>query len=97
MPHEPSPWPLMLTTRAGPSSTARSGGDYVACRKQLLVRYAARWLAALHDQDPELYAKSMFDCAMELARSEDTSELRDVQVPETKYVDGDAVRSALPS
>lgn len=48
-------------------TSARSGNDYLACRRELLAKYAARWLLALYNQDPELYATAVYDQAVELA------------------------------
>jgi hypothetical protein len=39
----------------------------VASRRALLNTYAAPWLLALHDQDPAIYAKLLFDLSAEIA------------------------------
>lgn len=45
----------------------RNSGDYLASRQALLEQYAKRWLLALHNQDADLYAKSLFSTCDELA------------------------------
>lgn len=72
-------WPDQNTARvAGLESSSRSGDSYQACRRELMAKYAARWMQALHDQDPQLYAKVILEQAIELSRSEVSSnEIRD--------------------
>ncbi|KAG8954643.1 hypothetical protein FRC04_011076 [Tulasnella sp. 424] len=69
MPMEGTSWPMKpAVNHTGVNKTsARSGNDYLACRRELLVKYAARWLLALYNQDPELYATAVYDQAVELA------------------------------
>ncbi|KAM0750456.1 hypothetical protein T439DRAFT_381136 [Meredithblackwellia eburnea MCA 4105] len=48
-------------SRTGSASGGITGGaDYVAQRKLLVDRLAAKWLKALHDQDPKQYAEFLF-------------------------------------
>lgn len=61
------PWPSTSQTRPTPASSANNGGDYVAGRRSLSMRYAARWLLALHDQDIDGYATMVFDILVEKA------------------------------
>ena len=69
---EAKPWPAPTSTaRTGSSTSVNSGGDYVACRKLLLARYASRWLLALHDQDPAMYARLIYEQCDELAQDAD--------------------------
>ncbi|KAF8894642.1 hypothetical protein BD779DRAFT_1502197 [Infundibulicybe gibba] len=65
--NEPPPWPSAPSTRPTPTSSVNNGGDYVASRRALLNRYVMKWLLALHDQDPVLYALILYDVCMELA------------------------------
>lgn len=44
-----------------------NGGDYVAARRALLNRYAARWLLALHNLDVSLYAALLYDISEEIS------------------------------
>ncbi|KAI5122947.1 hypothetical protein M0805_006828 [Coniferiporia weirii] len=62
-------WPNSMTSRSASSGSINNGNDYVTCRKALLVKYASRWLFALHCQDAELYASLLFDSASDIARS----------------------------
>lgn len=64
-------WPNSLNLRSVPSSSVNNGGDYVACRKVLLTRYASRWLLALHDQDITLYSKLLYEIMADLASESD--------------------------
>jgi hypothetical protein len=63
--HSP-PWPSPQSSRPTPASSVNNGGDYVASRRSLLTRYAARWLLALHDQDPASYTALVYDICVEL-------------------------------
>ncbi|KAG9019640.1 hypothetical protein FRB90_011986 [Tulasnella sp. 427] len=73
MPTDGATWPAHPTANfTGMNKTSsRSGNDYLACRRELLVKYAARWLLALYNQDPELYATAIYDQAIELAMNYD--------------------------
>ncbi|TBU65728.1 hypothetical protein BD310DRAFT_803111 [Dichomitus squalens] len=62
------PWPNTTQSRPTAASSANNGGDYVAGRRSLSSRYAARWLLALHDQDIEVYAVMVFDLLVELSQ-----------------------------
>ncbi|KAI0748219.1 hypothetical protein C8Q80DRAFT_1104066 [Daedaleopsis nitida] len=62
------PWPSSTQSRPTATSSANNGGDYVAGRRTLSSRYAARWLLALHDQDVDAYAMTMFDLLVEQAQ-----------------------------
>uniref|UniRef100_A0A0W0F9A2 Uncharacterized protein n=1 Tax=Moniliophthora roreri TaxID=221103 RepID=A0A0W0F9A2_MONRR len=61
------PWPPLQSMRQAPSGSVHNGGDYVASRRALVSRYAIPWLAALHDQSPELYAALLYDICAEVA------------------------------
>ncbi|OBZ75571.1 hypothetical protein A0H81_04216 [Grifola frondosa] len=50
------------------SVLANNGGDYVASRRLLSSRYAARWMLALHDQDINGYGIMLFDLLVEHAQ-----------------------------
>ncbi|KAI0780831.1 hypothetical protein BD413DRAFT_500442 [Trametes elegans] len=62
------PWPSASYARPTAASGANNGGDYVAGRRALSNRYAARWLLALHDQDVDAYATMTFDLLVELSQ-----------------------------
>ncbi|KAI9070388.1 hypothetical protein FKP32DRAFT_1586228 [Trametes sanguinea] len=62
------PWPSSTYSRPTAASSANNGGDYVAGRRALSNRYAARWLLALHDQGVDEYATMVFDLLVELAQ-----------------------------
>ena len=83
---ETQPWPP-LSARPGPASSANSGGDYVACRRTLLNKYASRWMLALHDQGPVFYSEVIYELVIEL-----TEELRkddNVQLVDARPGDSD--------
>ena len=61
------PWPSSSQGRPTPATSANNGGDYVAGRRALSLRYAARWLLALHDMDIDSYATMVFDLLVEQA------------------------------
>ena len=54
-------WPHPPNLRNASSGSVNNGNDYVMCRKRLLEKYVARWLFALHCQDPGAYAGFMFE------------------------------------
>ena len=61
------PWPNATQSRT-PAASANNGGDYVAGRRALASRHAARWLLVLHDLDIEAYAVMVFDLLVEQAQ-----------------------------
>ncbi|KAG1803828.1 uncharacterized protein HD556DRAFT_1226659 [Suillus plorans] len=66
-------WPTTHDVRRAPSSSINNGGDYVAARRCLLSRYAARWLLALHDQDFVAYARLLSDIIQDIASRHESS------------------------
>ncbi|OAX44683.1 hypothetical protein K503DRAFT_196614 [Rhizopogon vinicolor AM-OR11-026] len=60
-------WPTPRDARRAQIGSANNGGDYVAARRSLLSRYAARWLLALHDQDVVTYARLLFEIIRDIA------------------------------
>ncbi|OJA10550.1 hypothetical protein AZE42_03139 [Rhizopogon vesiculosus] len=60
-------WPTPRDARRAQTGSANNGGDYVAARRSLLSRYAARWLLALHDQDVVTYARLLFEIIRDIA------------------------------
>ncbi|KAF9454513.1 hypothetical protein P691DRAFT_770412 [Macrolepiota fuliginosa MF-IS2] len=60
-------WPPVHHERPVHGGSMQNGGDYLASRQALLHRYAGRWLLALHNQDVDLYAGSLFSACDELA------------------------------
>lgn len=63
-------WPPVHHERPVHGGSMQNGGDYLASRQALLHRYAKRWLLALHNQDVDLYAGSLFNACDELADHE---------------------------
>ncbi|KAJ7219313.1 hypothetical protein GGX14DRAFT_435653 [Mycena pura] len=61
-------WPSATSSRLAPANPLHNGGDYVASRRALQNRYAAKWLSEMHDQDPALYAEFMYDICVEIAQ-----------------------------
>ena len=61
-------WPSATSSRLAPANPLHNGGDYVASRRALQNRYAAKWLSEMHDQDPTLYAELMYDICVEIAQ-----------------------------
>ncbi|KAG2054622.1 hypothetical protein BDR06DRAFT_982221 [Suillus hirtellus] len=66
-------WPATHDVRRAQSSSTNNGGDYVAARRCLLSRYAARWLLALHDQDFVAYARLLSDIIQDIASRHESS------------------------
>ncbi|KAG0707722.1 hypothetical protein DFH29DRAFT_594927 [Suillus ampliporus] len=60
-------WPTAHDARRAQNSSVNNGGDYVAARRSLLSRYAARWLLALHDQDVVTYARLLSEIIQDIA------------------------------
>ncbi|KAG6814364.1 hypothetical protein H0H92_010950 [Tricholoma furcatifolium] len=61
---DPITWPLSDKARST-SANSNNGGDYLATRRSLLMRYAKPWLQALHSLDSVLYASLVFDTCTE--------------------------------
>lgn len=93
--HEQLAWPSKSHARAVPASVVNNGGDYVTSRRSIMDKYAGRWLLALHDQDPTVYAHVIFGICVELAEDSGLSS-RDIpptpqhfsksQVPSLQYI-----------
>lgn len=81
---DPSPWPSVFNSRAAPANSNAGGGEYVACRRFLLSRFAAKWMLALHDLDQPLYAKSLFDQCVDIADEMNQQKVADLLTPETQ-------------
>jgi len=60
-------WPTPRDARRAQTSSANNSGGYVAARRSLLSRYAARWLLALHDQDVIAYARLLFEIIQDIS------------------------------
>ncbi|KAG2034905.1 hypothetical protein BDR03DRAFT_900655 [Suillus americanus] len=78
-----SVWPTTYDARRAPSSSVNNGGDYIAARRSLLSRYAARWLLALHDQDFVAYVQLLFDNIQDIASRHERSCLDAHESPST--------------
>ncbi|GBE81969.1 hypothetical protein SCP_0403450 [Sparassis crispa] len=72
---DPQPWPSSSESRPTAANSVNNGGDYVASRRALLHRYAARWLLALHNQDVDKYTTTIFDLLEEHANESEPSDL----------------------
>ncbi|KAG8896037.1 hypothetical protein FRB99_000216, partial [Tulasnella sp. 403] len=73
---DPAAWPAP-NSNAGVRSSSRSGGDYISCRRELVNKYGARWMLALHTQDPDFYADAVYEEAVELSLEADYPETFD--------------------
>jgi hypothetical protein len=62
--NELMPWPF---SHSSSRPTPTSGGDYVATRRALLTRYAARWLLAVHNLDIVSYAKLLYELCTDIS------------------------------
>ncbi|TFY77906.1 hypothetical protein EWM64_g6106 [Hericium alpestre] len=79
------PWPSsgsrLAQTRAG-----NNGGDYVAYRRNLSSKYAAKWMLALHDQDPVFYSAILYELVAEI--TDDETSYRDIRLdPQSEKTD----------
>jgi hypothetical protein len=74
----------MSNNRAAPANSTVGGGEYVACRRLLLSRFAAKWMLALHDLDEPLYAKSLFDQCVDIADEMNQQKVADLLTPESQ-------------
>lgn len=64
-------WPNSTLPRQASSGSINNGNDYVACRKVLLMKYAARWLFALHSQDAVRYGNLIYNTISDMAEEQD--------------------------
>ncbi|KAF9533011.1 hypothetical protein CPB83DRAFT_806739 [Crepidotus variabilis] len=61
-------WPSHSDNRPAPSANLMSnGGDFVVARRALLSRFAVPWLLELHDLDPMLYCRIIFQHCIQAA------------------------------
>ncbi|KAG2078289.1 hypothetical protein BDR04DRAFT_1131999 [Suillus decipiens] len=76
-------WPITHGVRRAPNNSVNNGGDYIAARRSLLSRYAARWLLALHDQDFAAYVRLLLDNIQDIASRHERSCLNAHESPST--------------
>ena len=74
-----SQWPPLHHERRAHSGPIQNSGDYLASRQALLDQYAKRWLLALHNQDADLYARSLFHTCDELADDRAATNMRVIE------------------
>lgn len=60
-------WPSGPTFRRSPAISFNNGRVYIDYRRDLLSRYAARWMGSLHDYDPTAYGEMLFRLSADLA------------------------------
>jgi hypothetical protein len=60
-------WPSGPTFRRSPAISFNNGRVYIDYRRDLLSRYAARWMGSLHDYDPTAYGDMLFQLSADLA------------------------------
>ncbi|KZV90247.1 hypothetical protein EXIGLDRAFT_720571 [Exidia glandulosa HHB12029] len=90
-PNDLYPWPK---TSSFLRENKRVSSNYVGYRRFLLQRYALRWLRALHDQDAEFYATTLFTHATDFAAEMDALEATDtVNMSERESVDAMIARA----
>lgn len=64
---EGQPWPSGPGSRRSPAVSFNNGRVYIDYRRDLLSRYAARWMGSLHDHDPSAYGEMLFQLSADLA------------------------------
>lgn len=64
---EGTPWPSGPNSRHTTSISFNNGRVYIDYRRDLLSRYAARWMGSLHDHDPSAYGEMLFQLSADLA------------------------------
>lgn len=68
------PWPSSVSRPSNRAHAVNNGGDYVAYRRTLLNKYAARWMLAFHDQDTQFYSQAVYDLVIEQSEDEDVKD-----------------------
>jgi hypothetical protein len=68
---EGAPWPPHASNHRAPGISFHNGRVYIDYRRELMSRYAARWMGSLHDHDRSAYADMIFQLSEEL--SEDST------------------------
>lgn len=53
---EAAPWPPHSLNHRAPGISFHNGRVYIDYRRELMVRYAAKWMGSLHDRDRSAYA-----------------------------------------
>ncbi|KAH0583846.1 hypothetical protein H2248_009444 [Termitomyces sp. 'cryptogamus'] len=76
-PQDPALWPSDKSRP--PPSGLNNGGDYLATRRALLLRYAKPWLLALHDLDSVAYASFIYDACLDAGFSPNSA-VQDVKM-----------------
>jgi hypothetical protein len=53
---EAAPWPHHSLNHRAPGISFHNGRVYIDYRRELMARYAAKWMGSLHDRDRSAYA-----------------------------------------
>ncbi|THH16358.1 hypothetical protein EW146_g4274 [Bondarzewia mesenterica] len=83
------PWPISHL-RSTYTNSEGNGGEYVSYRRVLLNKYAARWMLALHDQDPTFYSQVLHELVTEL--TEQTDVLDEVNDSDISQIEGQCLQ-----
>jgi hypothetical protein len=77
-------WPSPLSNRPTAVNSAKNGGDYIACRRTILHRYAVVWMLELHQDHSDCYGRLLFEICEDvsqeqyLTRTEATADVNEV-------------------
>ena len=86
-------WPVGPTRP--PAISSNNGRAYIDYRRDLLTRYAARWMCSLHDHDPPAYALMLFQLSADLT-GEHTADIMDSKDSEAQIVGRVTIRMPCP-
>jgi len=64
---EAAPWPPHASNHRTPGISFHNGRVYIDYRRELMSRYAAKWMGSLHDDDRSAYADMICQLSQELA------------------------------
>lgn len=65
---EAAPWPPRSSSHRTPGISFHNGRVYIDYRRELMFRYAAKWMGSLYDHDPSEYAEAIFQLSREISR-----------------------------
>jgi len=68
---EAAPWPPHSSNHRTPGISFHNGRVYIDYRRDLMSRYAAKWMGSLHNHDRSAYADMIYQLSQEL--SEDST------------------------
>ena len=63
---EATPWPPHSSSHRTPGISFHNGRVYIDYRRELVSRYAAKWMGSLHDHDRSAYADMIYQLSQEL-------------------------------